>query len=65
MTIYLFHNLFLGSVKIGFMQIFHGAVGFELMAVIAITSGVLFPMILEKKIFKKYSIFRKYLLGIK
>jgi len=66
MTIYLFHNLFLGGVKIGFLQILKGVdISFELMALIAILLGIIIPIILEKKIFRKYSIFRKYLLGLK
>ncbi len=66
MTIYLFHNLFLGGVKIGFLQLFKGLpISFEVMALIAILLGITIPMILEKKIFRKYSIFRKYLLGLK
>ena len=64
MTIYLFHNLFLGGVKIGFLQILHIPINFEIMAIIAITLGIVIPMILEKYIFRKYSIFRKYLLGL-
>ena len=66
MTIYLFHNLFLGSVKIGFLQLLDSIpIGFEIIAFIAIISGIIFPMILESKIFRKYAIFRKYLLGLK
>ena len=64
MTIYLFHNLFLGGVKIGFLQILHIPINFETMAIIAITLGVTIPMILETYIFRKYAIFRKYLLGL-
>jgi len=65
MTIYLFHNLFLGGIKIGFIQVLNITMSFELIAIIAITSGILFPIILERKVFRKYSIFRKYLLGLK
>lgn len=66
MTIYLFHNLFLGGVKVGFLQVLKGfPVEFEIIAIIAIVSAIIFPMILENKVFRKYAIFRKYLLGLK
>ena len=64
MTIYLFHNLFLGGIKIGFLQVLNIHISFELFALIAISLGIIFPMILEKNIFRKYKIFRKYLLGL-
>lgn len=65
MGIYLLHTLFESTVRIGFLQVFrHIQAPFELIAFIAITSGVAFPLVLEKTVLRKHSVTRKFVLGL-
>jgi fucose 4-O-acetylase-like acetyltransferase len=65
MTIYLFHTLFEGTVRIGFLPVFkYIQAPFELIASIAIIGGVFFPIVLEKKVLRKYWITRHFVLGL-
>ncbi len=65
MTIYLFHTVFESAVRIGFSQLFKSIqVPFEIVAILAITSGVFFPLILEMKFFRNHWLTRKFLLGL-
>lgn len=65
MSIYLFHTLFESSVRIGFLQAFKlTQVPFELIAFVAITCGVVFPLVLEKEVLRKYWVTRKFALGL-
>lgn len=65
MSIYLFHTLFESMVRIGFLQIFKNLQApFGLIAFIAITCGVVFPLVLEKKVLRKYWVTRKFVLGL-
>lgn len=66
MTIYLFHTLFESTVRIGFLQIFkHIQAPFELIAFVAIVCGVVLPLVLEKEVLRKYSVTRKFVLGLR
>ena len=66
MGIYLLHTLFVSSIRL----IYYQKVGlylnlpFILIALVAITFGVLLPLILEKYVLRKYPFSRKYILGI-
>jgi len=65
MTIYLLHTFFESLVRISFNQIYvNFPLKFEFVAFIAITAGILFPMFLEKRIFRRNKFTRKYLLGL-
>jgi len=65
MTIYLFHTLFESSVRIGFSQVFkHTQLPFELIAFVAVTCGVVFPLVLEKEVLRKYWVTKKFVLGL-
>lgn len=65
MTIYLFHTLFESTVRIGFFQILKNIdVPFELIAFLAVSCGIIFPVIIEKKIFRRFRITKKFILGI-
>jgi fucose 4-O-acetylase-like acetyltransferase len=65
MSIYLFHTLFESAVRIGFLQAFKNIqVPFELIAVIAITCGVVFPLVLEKEILRNNWVTKKFVLGL-
>lgn len=65
MTIYLFHTLFESTVRIGFLQgLKHIQVPFELIAFVAIVCGVIFPLVFEKKVLRKYWITKKFILGL-
>jgi hypothetical protein len=65
MTIYLFHTLFESTVRIGFLQVFKQMqVPFELIAFVAITCGVVLPLVLEKEVLRKYWVTKKFVLGL-
>jgi fucose 4-O-acetylase-like acetyltransferase len=65
MGIYLFHTLFESTVRIGFLQVFKQMQApFELIAFVAITCGIVFPLVLEKKVLRKYWVTRKFVLGL-
>lgn len=65
MTIYLFHALFESAVRIGFLQVLKNIqVPFELVAFVAVTSGVVLPLLLEKEVLRKYWITKKLVLGL-
>jgi fucose 4-O-acetylase-like acetyltransferase len=64
-TIYLFHTLFESTVRIGFLQgIRFIQTPFEVIALTAVICGVFFPLELEKRVLRKYSITRRFVLGI-
>lgn len=64
MTIYLFHTLFVSTVRMGFIQLIKNEqIPFELIAFVAITSGVVFPLVLEKKVLRKYWVINKFIFG--
>jgi hypothetical protein len=64
MTIYFFHSMFEGAARIGLLQIArYTPVPFLLMALAAVTAGVLVPMALEKQVIRKSRIARKLVLG--
>jgi fucose 4-O-acetylase-like acetyltransferase len=65
MSIYLLHSPFESAVRISFIQIFKNLqTPFELIAFIAILCGVIFPLLLEKKVLRNYGPTKKYLLGL-
>ena len=65
MTIYLLHTLFESTVRIGSFYLLKDIhVPFLLIAFIAIICGIVFPLILEKVIFRKYWVTNKYVLGL-
>jgi fucose 4-O-acetylase-like acetyltransferase len=65
MAIYLFHTLFESTVRIGFLQVFKSTqVPFELVAFIAISCGVVFPLVLEKEVLRKNMITKRFVLGL-
>jgi len=65
LTIYLFHTLFVSGVRIAFLQgIDFIQIPFEVIAIIATFCGVFFPMELERRLLRKYSITRRLFLGI-
>jgi fucose 4-O-acetylase-like acetyltransferase len=65
MTVYLFHTFFESFVRIFFFQVIDfSASAFLLVAAIAVTSGVVFPLYLEKWILRRYLITRRLLLGL-
>ena len=65
MSIYLFHTLFESTVRIGFAKISkYFQVPFEPVALIAVFCGLLFPFILEKYVLRRYSLTRKFVLGL-
>lgn len=65
MTIYLFHTLFISAVRVGFDQILVDFnVNFEVIALTAVTAGVIFPFLLEKLVFRKNGFTKKYILGL-
>jgi|WetSurSiteA1Bulk_404760.scaffolds.fasta_scaffold00040_3 hypothetical protein len=65
MTVYLFHTLFESMVKIAFIQVFKDIeIPFELIAFSAIICGIIFPIIMEKFLLRRYWFTRKFILGI-
>lgn len=65
MSIYLFHTLFESAVRIGFLQVFKSMQApFELIAFVAITCGVVFPLVLEKEVLRKCWVTKKFVLGL-
>ena len=65
MTIYLFHPLFESTVRIGFLQVFKNIhIPFGLIASLAIICGVFFPLVLEKELLRKYSVTKRFILGL-
>jgi len=64
MTIYILHLLFEGAVRIGFLQLArHLAVPFLVIALIAVTAGVLIPIVLERDLIRKSPLARRLVLG--
>ncbi len=64
MTIYLFHTLFQSVIRIGFYQVLDLSVSFEVVALVAVVAGVVFPLLLEKMILRKNKFTKKYILGL-
>ncbi|MBC8413708.1 MAG: acyltransferase family protein [Nitrospira sp.] len=65
MTIYLLHSLFESAVRIGFSHVFKNIQApFELIAFISITCGIVFPLVIEKNVLRKFSITKKFVLGL-
>ncbi len=65
MSIYLLHTVFESSIRIMFQQVLDGSqLNFEIVAIIAVTAGVVFPLLLEKFILRKNAIAKKFLLGL-
>jgi fucose 4-O-acetylase-like acetyltransferase len=65
MSIYLFHTLFESSARIILMQTFREfKLPFELVLVISVTCGLIFPLALEKYFLRKNRVARKFLLGL-
>ncbi len=64
MTIYFFHSMFEGAARISLVQISrYTPVPFLLMALAAVTAGVVIPMALEKQLIRKSRIACKLVLG--
>lgn len=65
MTIYLVHTFFVSTVRIMYSNVpIELYMHFELGALIAIISGICFPVLLEKRILRKNGLTRKYILGL-
>ncbi|MCP4131479.1 MAG: acyltransferase family protein [bacterium] len=65
MSIYLFHTLFESAVRIGFNQVLGGLhVPFLAVAFVAVAAGIIFPLLLEKLILRKFAFTRKFILGL-
>lgn len=65
MTIYLFHTLFESAVRIvAFQKIGVTRLSFEVVALLAVTVGIFFPILLEKFILRKFTVTKKYVLGL-
>jgi fucose 4-O-acetylase-like acetyltransferase len=65
MSIYLFHTLFESMVRLLFFQVIKiDKIPFLFIAFFAITCGVIFPLMCEKKIFRRFFLTRRLLLGI-
>jgi surface polysaccharide O-acyltransferase-like enzyme len=65
MSIYLFHTLFESAMRIVLMQTFRELkIFFELVLLISVVSGLIFPLILEKYFLRKNKITRKFILGL-
>lgn len=66
MAIYFLHTIFESGVRIVFYQVLVDFnVSFEIVALMAIVSGVAFPLFIEKTFLRKYHFTRKYILGVK
>ncbi len=65
MSIYLLHPLFESTVRICCLKLISRVeLPFELIALIAIISGVVFPLLLEKYVLRKNALTQKYILGM-
>jgi len=65
MSIYLFHTFFVSAVRIVFTEVFKFQwLSFEIIAFIAICSGTLFPLLMEKYLLRPNTITKKYILGL-
>jgi hypothetical protein len=65
MTIYLFHTLFQSTVRIMFYQVLADIqFRFELVAFCLVSAGIVFPMILEKFVLRKFWFTQRYILGL-
>lgn len=65
MTIYLFHTLFVSAVRIGTERFLnHFPFDFEVSIVAAVSAGVFFPLLFEKKVLRNSGFTRKYILGL-
>jgi len=66
MSIYLFHTLFESAIRIGLsVEVLRFSIPFELIAILAVLAGVVFPLLLEKYFLSKNTLSRKYILGTK
>lgn len=65
MVIYLFHTLTMSTFNTFFNMIQFMSHWFFLRALILVSLGVLFPILLEKYIFRKYAILGKLILGVR
>ena len=65
MSIYLFHTLFEGTIRVIFFQILeYSWFPFEIVAIIAVVSGTLFPLLMEKYLLRPIPLTRKIILGL-
>jgi fucose 4-O-acetylase-like acetyltransferase len=64
MGIYLFHTLFESAVRVGFFQVLKDDLPFEFVACVAIASGLVFPLMLEKHVLRRISLTRRLILGL-
>jgi fucose 4-O-acetylase-like acetyltransferase len=65
MSIYLLHPLFEYPIRIIYLHIVgYINISFALIAFVAITCGVIFPLLLEKEVLRKYWFTKKYMLGL-
>jgi fucose 4-O-acetylase-like acetyltransferase len=65
MTIYLFHTLFESAVRMGLPKLFTNTQApFVLVAATAITCGVVFPLLLEKRILRRFWLTKTFVLGL-
>jgi fucose 4-O-acetylase-like acetyltransferase len=65
MGIYLFHTLFESTVRVALLNVSRYAfLPFELVAVVSILSGLVFPLILEDKLLRRFKLTRKTVLGL-
>ena len=64
MSIFLLHTLFESFIRIVFYQlILSGNTKFEPIAVIAVGSGIVFPLLMEKFLLRKRALTRRYIFG--
>jgi surface polysaccharide O-acyltransferase-like enzyme len=65
MSIYLFHTLFESAVRVASFQVLGLPLSWFLpVAFVAIFVGVLMPLLLEKYVFRRLVLTRRYLLGL-
>ena len=65
MSIFLFHTFFESAIRIGCIQVLNFVqIQFEVIAIIAIVAGVIFPLQFEKFILRKNKITKKLVLGL-
>jgi len=66
MAIYFFHTFFESGVRIIFYQVLtnYYQFSFETIALIAIVAGVVTPFIIEKNLLRRFSVTKKYVIGV-
>jgi fucose 4-O-acetylase-like acetyltransferase len=65
MTIYFFHSLFESAVTIGYYKVARRiSVPFELVALAAVAAGIVFPILLERLVVRKWWVTRRFVLGL-